>query len=228
MTQDGWRRRPVGILVSGGLDSCILVGDVARTAPAVYPIYVRFGLYWEAREEAGLRRYLGALKASPVQPLHVLECPLRDVYGTHWSTSGASVPDAATPDEAVYLPGRNLLLACQAAIWCHLHEIPTLAWGTLRGNPFSDARDEFFSHLQESIRLALESPLELVRPYATLTKTDVLRIGQDFPLGETLSCLHPEGDRHCGACNKCAERRLGFQAAGLVDPTRYAVDIPGN
>ena len=46
--------------------------------------------------------------------------------------------------------------------------------------------------------------------------------GRGMPLGETFSCLRPVGGRHCGRCNKCAERRAGFGAAGMTDPTEYA------
>ena len=58
------------------------------------------------------------------------------MYGAHWSVSGDAVPDADTADEAVYLPGRNLLLLANSSIWCALHGLHTIALGTLKGNPF--------------------------------------------------------------------------------------------
>jgi 7-cyano-7-deazaguanine synthase len=60
------------------------------------------------------------------------------------------------------------------------------------------------------------------RPYAGLHKVAVVRRGRDFPLGLSFSCIQPIGERHCGACNKCAERRQAFADAGLADPTEYA------
>jgi 7-cyano-7-deazaguanine synthase len=38
----------------------------------------------------------------------------------------------------------------------------------------------------------------------------------------TFSCLAPQGRRHCGRCNKCAERKRAFRQAGIPDPTKYA------
>ena len=59
-----------------------------------------------------------------------------------------SVPGSETPDEAVYLPGRNLLLTVKAAVWCRLREIETLALGCLGSNPFPDSTPEFFRDLE--------------------------------------------------------------------------------
>src|SRR5438309_6264630 len=101
----------VAVLASGGVDSAILVGHLSREGFVVHPVYVRFGLAWEPVEETHLRRFLGRIDGEhDVRPLVVLALPIADVYAGHWSTSGVGVPDDTTPDEAVYLPGRNLLL----------------------------------------------------------------------------------------------------------------------
>ena len=92
--------RPVAVLASGGVDSAVLVADQSRQGRVVQPIYVRFGLAWEAVEEAHLRRFLDTLPPASVLPLVVLEEPVADVYGAHWSVSGADVPDEDTPDSA--------------------------------------------------------------------------------------------------------------------------------
>jgi len=68
--------------------------------------------------------------------------------------------------------------------------------------------------------------VELIRPLAHLSKLQVMQLGKCLPLEWTLSCLSPvEGRRgewrHCGACNKCAERREAFRAAEMTDPTLY-------
>ena len=107
------------VLTSGGVDSAVLVADLARRGWSVQPLYIRFGLTWEATEEAHLRRFLNALPANlQAEPLVVFDLPIADLYGAHWSVSGAGVPDDTTPDSAVYLPGRNLLLLAKCSVWC--------------------------------------------------------------------------------------------------------------
>src|SRR3954464_3620227 len=129
---------PAAVLVSGGLDSAVLLGTAARRHPAVHPLYVRGGLAWEAVELEQLNRFLAALAEPTVRPLVTLEMPVADLYGEHWSLTGRDVPGAASPDEAVYLPGRNVLLLSKALLWCRLHDVWTLALATLQRNPFPD------------------------------------------------------------------------------------------
>ncbi len=131
-------REAAAALVSGGLDSAILCFELLRQFPRVVPIYIRAGLRWEGAEIAALRRFLSAVEAPGLDRLVMLDEPVADVYGDHWSTAGLAVPDADTPDESVYLPGRNLLLTVKAAVWCRLRGVGTLALGTLGSNPFPD------------------------------------------------------------------------------------------
>src|SRR5450631_2924639 len=134
------------VLTSGGVDSAVLVADLARQGWAVQPLYIRFGLAWEATEEAHLRRFLDALPLNlQASPLVVFDLPVADLYGAHWSVSGAGVPDDSTPDSAVYLPGRNLLLLAKSSVWCALHGVASIALGTLKGNPFADSGPDFMS-----------------------------------------------------------------------------------
>ncbi len=144
---DAWSASPVAVLVSGGPDSAVLVGELAAVSPRVVPIYVRFGMFWENAEEQALRRFLAALQAPVVEPLKVFDMPLDAVYGRHWSTTGDGVPDAESADAAVYLPGRNLLLLAQASIWCHLQQIKVLALRNSQGQSLSRQHGHLFRQL---------------------------------------------------------------------------------
>jgi 7-cyano-7-deazaguanine synthase len=214
---------PVAVLTSGGADSAVLVAEQARQGRNVQPIYIRFGLAWELVEEAHLRSFLASLPSRlGVRSLLALDFPITDVYGAHWSVSGTDIPDEDTPDSAVYLPGRNLLLLAKSSVWCALHGVEAIALGTLKGNPFSDSSPDFFGALGALVELALGRSFSVITPFAGLTKAQVLELGRDLELWHTFSCIDPEGDRHCGRCNKCAERRTAFAGAGMEDRTSYA------
>jgi 7-cyano-7-deazaguanine synthase len=212
----------IGVLLSGGLDSSILLAHLARRGQRVQPIYVAGGLVWERAELAAARAMLARLHEARVGPLVVLQLPLADLYGAHWSTGTDGVPDANTPDEAVYLPGRNPLLLVKSRLWCQLNGIERLALGTLQNNPFADATPRFMANFAAVLDEAMSGRVALEQPLAALGKPEVLRLGADLPLELTLSCLAPQGGLHCGRCNKCHERRAAFAAAGLADPTDYA------
>jgi 7-cyano-7-deazaguanine synthase len=212
------------VLFSGGLDSAVLLAAEARRGP-VHPLYVSVGLAWEADE----RRAAAAILTAPCYDdrsgsLVPLTFDVRDLYGpAHWAVRGAP-PAWDTPDEDVYLPGRNIVLLAKAALYCAERGIRRVALGPLAGNPFPDASHEFFAAMAQALSLGLAHPLEIATPLAHLHKDAVIRLGLELgvPLDRTLSCMNPVQGAHCGACSKCRERHEAFVSAGLVDPTAYA------
>ena len=212
----------VAVLASGGLDSAVLTAEYLEEGRVVQPLYVRFGLAWEETEEAHLRRFLDTLQGSGPRPLVTLELPVADTYGSHWSLSADDVPDADTPDEAVYLPGRNLLLLAKSSIWCALNGYTAIALGTLKGNPFADSSREFFGDVESLVLTAVDHRLEIATPFSELDKAHVLELGRHLQLQHTFSCINPTAGVHCGRCNKCAERQRAFAEASIDDVTTYA------
>lgn len=231
------RQGSVAVLASGGLDSAILLGDYLRSGSDVYPLYIRQGLCWEYAELAHLEHYLDALRGPRLHPLQILEMPVGDLYGQHWSITGHGVPDATSADAAVFLPGRNVMLLAKAILWCHLRHIPAVALAPLLANPFPDAIPEFFIKFQTVVNEAVGGAVEVLRPFDRFAKDEVMRRGRGLPLHLTFSCIHPVASsplplswapnrdkvqgRHCGRCNKCAERRRAFADARMADPTEY-------
>ena len=210
------------MLTSGGVESGALVADAIRRYERVYPIYVRKGFVWETVELAHLKKFLRQFKSDGLAELAVLELPLQNVYKAHWSLGGDRIPGSRAPDPAVYLPGRNLLLLGLAGLFCGIRKIPTVWIGTLKGNPFRDARPAFLRQMRSLLHESLGLPLKVTAPFRKLTKAQVIRRWPDLPWERTFSCLNQKDHRHCGRCQKCAERRSGFKTAGVPDPTKYA------
>ena len=211
----------ISVLASGGLDSAVLLAELAGAAQ-VYPIYVKCGLKWEAEELRALNSFLDALKNPHVMPLTVLEIPTAALYGDHWSISGARVPDADAPDSEVLIPGRNILLLATAAVWCSTHDVSRIAIGSLDGNPFPDATLEFFESFTRALSLGLGRAIQIEAPFRGLHKQELIKRSRELPIELTLTCMAPAGGVHCGQCNKCRERQLAFQKAGVPDRTAYA------
>lgn len=212
----------LAVLLSGGLDSAILLGEESARRP-VLPIYVRSGLEWEEVELAHCREFLSRCQSINILPLVVLDQPTRDLYGAHWSTGVGPVPDERSSDDAVYLPGRNLLLLSKAMLYCHLHGVGEIALAPLAGNPFPDASPDFFKSMAALVNVAVGGRLHVLLPYRHLHKPEVLERGRTMPLEWTFSCIQPIQGKHCGRCNKCHERREAFARVGMVDPTLYAL-----
>ncbi|HKY32360.1 MAG TPA: 7-cyano-7-deazaguanine synthase [Candidatus Polarisedimenticolia bacterium] len=211
--------RAVVVLSSGGLDSAVLIARMARRGLDVHPVFVKAGLIWERAELAALRRYLRGLPpglARRVRPPAVLSLPLGDLYGRHWSTTGKGTPAWSATDDAVYLPGRNLLLLAKAGVLAAMRGVPRLAIGPLKGNPFPDASPAFFRAMQKALAEGLDFPLRIEAPLLSCDKEDLIRGSAGLPLGLTLSCSRPSGSRPCGRCAKCRERILALRAVAAV------------
>src|SRR6476659_6315154 len=125
------------VLLSAGLDSAVLAASEARTSH-VQPIYVSTGLAWEREELAALDRLLATPPLTALAPLARLTFTVHDLYpASHWALRGEP-PAFDTPDEDVYLTGRNIILLTKASIYCAQHDIGRIVLGPLAGNPFPD------------------------------------------------------------------------------------------
>jgi len=157
---------------------------------------------------------------------------MADIYpSSHWAIRGVP-PAYDTPDEDVYLIGRNLVLLTKAATWCAANKVSRIVLGPLAGNPFPDATPEFFASMAHALSLGLAQRVEIEAPFRNLHKEDVVKLGLALgvPFEQTLSCMNPKlappggavAYLHCGACSKCRERIDAFAAAGVADPAPYA------
>ena len=211
------------VLFSGGLDSAVILADASRHS-RVQPYYVSVGFAWEDEERAMLARFLSSPSLDGrVDPVVHLRFDMRDVFSSdHWAVRGEP-PAFDTPDEDVFIDGRNVILLSKAAVVMARAGISRVLIGPLAGNPFPDATDEFFRAMGHALSLGLAHPIEIEAPFANLHKSDVIRKGVALgvPLELTLSCMQPAGGRHCGRCSKCRERRDAFREAGVDDPTPY-------
>ena len=224
------------LLLSGGLDSAVLAAHEAQAA-RVLPVYVSVGLAWEDAEVTMVTALLRSNAfAGRTEPLTRVEFTMRDVYPlTHWAIRGEP-PAYDTPDEDVYLTGRKLVLLTTARVVAARRGAHRIALGPLAGNPFPDARPQFFSAMANALSLGLDHPIEIATPFLEWDKAAVIKRGVELnvPFELTLSCMNPVPGspapgtmpRHCGLCSKCRERRDAFAAAGVSDPSTYANKPP--
>ena len=87
---------------------------------------------------------------------------------------------------------------------------------------YPDCRPEFVSAINEATRLGTYANVTVSAPYTNITKGDIARRGAALGIdyGETWSC-YKGGDKHCGKCGTCVERREALAEAGVEDTTEY-------
>ena len=221
------------VLFSGGLDSAVLLADAVAAHRSgqrgpVIALYVSVGFAWEREERQMAARLIASPPLADLGGFVELTFDMRDVFpATHWAIRGTP-PAYDTPDEDVYIDGRNVILLSKAAVYMGAAVRPrpdavTLLIGPLAGNPFPDATPEFFAATARALSLGVGMPIAVEAPYAAMRKADVIRRGRELgvPLELSLSCMNPAHGMHCGRCSKCRERRDAFSEAGVADPTPY-------
>ena len=87
---------------------------------------------------------------------------------------------------------------------------------------YPDCRPEFVEAFDRAAQAGTYEGIRLLSPYTGITKADIAARGalQGIDYSETWSC-YKGGDRHCGRCGTCVERREALAAAGIADTTEY-------
>ncbi|MFM7208463.1 MAG: 7-cyano-7-deazaguanine synthase QueC, partial [Verrucomicrobiota bacterium] len=153
---------------------------------------------------------------------------LAPLFGSNALTGGVKVPEGHYEEEsmkATVVPNRNMLLISVATAWAVSLKAESVAYGAHGGDHaiYPDCRPEFAEALDRAVRLADWHEVRLERPFVKMDKAAIVRRGAelDVPFGLTWSC-YVGGERHCGKCGTCVERKEAFRLAGVTDPTDYA------
>lgn len=87
---------------------------------------------------------------------------------------------------------------------------------------YPDCRTEFINAMSEAVGLGTYEGISIVAPYSDITKTDIARHGKKLGIDytETWSC-YKGGEKHCGKCGTCVERKEALRDAGITDTTEY-------
>ena len=154
---------------------------------------------------------------------------MRDVYAaTHWAVQGRP-PAYHTPDEDVYLPGRNIILFGKAGVYCAAAHLDRLVLGTLAHNPFPDATPAFRAAMAHALSLGLAHQLRIAPPYCATSQAEVVppRLSLGLPARtDALSCMNPPKSvipAPTAACAASAGSGTTYSwSCRVADPTAYA------
>ena len=224
---------PAVVLVSGGMDSAVVVAIAREAGFAVHALSVRYGQRHVSELDAADRvsAMLGAVAHKTV------DIDLRSIGGSAL-TDDIDVPtdtDGHVIGEGIpstYVPARNTLMLSAALGWAEVLGARDIFCGVnaVDYSGYPDCRPEFIAAFETLANLATKAGVEGTRfrihaPLMRMCKADIAREGQrlgvDF--SQTVSCYLADAEgRACGHCDACRLRADGFQAAGLPDPTRYA------
>lgn len=210
------------IILSGGMDSTTLLYDYAdRIALAVT---FNYGSNHNPREIECARYNCDRLGIE----LTVVDMPfIGQLFESSLLSGADDIPEGNYDDEnmrSTVVPFRNGIMLAVAAGMAESRGLHTLMMANHGGDHaiYPDCRPGFVKAMSQAISEGTYEHIEIFAPYTNLTKTDIARRGAELGIdySHTYSC-YKGGERHCGRCGTCTERRQAFADAGLPDPTLY-------
>ncbi len=210
------------IIVSGGMDSITLLYDYAdRIALAVSFDY---GSNHNAREIPFARLHCERLG---IEHLVIPLSFMQQYFHSSLLDGADAIPEGHYEDanmRSTVVPFRNgimLSVAVGLAESRGLHHVMMANHGGDHAI-YPDCRAEFVSAFDEAARAGTYIGVSLLAPYTHLTKADIARRGKQLGIdyAETWSC-YKGGEKHCGRCGTCLERRQALAEAGVEDHTEY-------
>lgn len=224
--------KPAVVLVSGGMDSAVVLAIAREQGFAAHALSVRYGQRHTSELDAAARVAI-ALGAVAHKTVNV---DLRSIGGS------ALTDDIAVPTDtdghiigqgipSTYVPARNTIMLSMALGWAEVLGATDLFCGVnaVDYSGYPDCRPAFIAGFEALANLATKAGVEgshfrVHAPLMRMSKAEIaregLRLGVDF--AQTVSCYQADADgRACGHCDACHLRAQGFNEAGILDPTRY-------
>ncbi|HET6436291.1 MAG TPA: 7-cyano-7-deazaguanine synthase QueC [Xanthomonadaceae bacterium] len=217
------------VLVSGGMDSAVVLAIAREQGFAAHALSVRYGQRHTSELDAA-ERVARALGAVAHKTVHV---DLRSIGGSALTDDIAVPLDGASADDipVTYVPARNTTMLSVALGWAEVLGASDIFCGVnaVDYSGYPDCRPQFIAAFERLANLATRAGVEgagfrvhapLMRMGKDAIVREGLRLGVDF--AQTVSCYQADADgRACGHCDACRLRAQGFADAGVADPTRY-------
>ena len=210
------------IIVSGGMDSTTLLYD--RRDEIALAISFDYGSNHNAREIPYAKMHCKRLGIEHITiPLDFMHKYFRSSL-----LEGAdAIPEghyAAENMKSTVVPFRNGIMLAVAAGVAESRNLTKLLIANHGGDHtiYPDCRPEFISAMDSATNAGTYVGVRVVAPYTNITKGDIARIGKKLGIdyAETWSC-YKGGEKHCGKCGTCVERKEALAYAGIEDTTEY-------
>ncbi|MDD2725516.1 MAG: 7-cyano-7-deazaguanine synthase QueC [Methylovulum sp.] len=216
------------VLLSGGLDSITALALAQQQGFSCYALSFNYG----QRHNAELVAAAQIAKDYQVIDHKIINLGLDAIGGSALTDDHIAVPDTLqTGIPVTYVPARNTIFLAFALGWAEVLKLQDIFIGVnaVDYSGYPDCRPEFINAFQQLANIATKAGVEGGRftihtPLMALSKADIIKQGTALGIdyGRTVSCYSADRQgRACGICDACRLRKIGFQEAGITDPTDY-------
>ena len=210
------------LILSGGMDSVTLLYDYQERIALA--ISFDYGSNHNAREIPFARMHCERLGI----PHHVIPLDFMSTYFRSSLLSGADdIPEGHYADEnmkSTVVPFRNGIMLAIATGMAETNDLSYVMMANHGGDHtiYPDCRPDFVEAFDAAAHAGTYNGVHLLSPYCHMTKSQIAARGLELGINyaETWSC-YKGGDKHCGRCGTCIERKEALAEAGIPDPTDY-------
>lgn len=210
------------IILSGGMDSVTLLYDYEEEIALA--VTFDYGSNHNKREEEFAKYHCEKLG---IEHITIPLTFIHDYFKSSLLEGASAIPDGHYEDETMkstVVPFRNGIMLSIACGIAESRGFETVFIANHFGDHaiYPDCRKGFIDAMSETMRLGTYKGILIDAPYTSLTKTDIAKIGKSLGIdySKTYSC-YKGGEKHCGKCGTCVERKEALRDAGIEDPTEY-------
>ena len=210
------------IIVSGGMDSITLLYD--KKEEIALGISFDYGSNHNAKEIPFAKMHCERLGIKHI----VINLEFMHQYFKSSLLEGAdAIPEGNYADEnmkSTVVPFRNGIMLSIAIGIAESNNLKKVFIANHGGDHtiYPDCRPGFIKAIDEAATTGTYVNVRIEAPYTNITKTDIARRGAELGINfaETWSC-YKGGEKHCGKCGTCVERKEALELADVPDPTEY-------
>ena len=210
------------LILSGGMDSVTMLYEYKERIAVA--LTFDYGSNHNKREAQYAKMHCERLGVEhlllPLQFIH-------DYFKSSLLEGADAVPEGHYAEDnmkSTVVPFRNGIML---AVACGIAESRGLKYVMIANHfgdhsIYPDCRAGFVRAMSQAMAEGTYDGITLFAPYTDISKTDIARrgaaLGIDYSL--TYSC-YKGGEKHCGKCGTCVERKEAMREAGIDDTTEY-------
>jgi len=219
------------VLLSGGMDSLLLMAHVQNLGIEIYPIHFSYGQNTQRNEKKSFKDICRFYKIKK-ENQKLMDIPfLKEIGGSGLtdkklilSTTGENLAKNIVPNS--YVPFRNSLFLAIATAWAETIEAAEIYIGAVEEDSpgYPDCRPAYYNAFNNLIKKGTNSknPIKVITPLIKLNKIKIIEklIQLQAPIKLSWSCYKSEKIA-CGLCDSCRLRLRAFKRANKIDPIPY-------
>ncbi|MEM3634255.1 MAG: 7-cyano-7-deazaguanine synthase QueC, partial [Candidatus Bathyarchaeia archaeon] len=158
-------------------------------------------------------------------PIKVIDLSaLKEIFTGVTSLCDETIPMTSNFSQPIIVPFRNAIFLSVSVAYAISIGANRIFYGAQGSDEqfYPDCRKKFYKAFERTARLGTNKEIFVEAPFNDISKSDIIKLGTELgvPFNLTWSC-YLNGQKHCGTCESCINRKKAFNEAGLPDPTEY-------